>query len=552
MSLANIFVGGLQLALGYKAISAGLRGLGVTAPAKSKSLPRADKAALSIERARRFPVEARIEKMRQMVRKGWEDPNLIIRFREESLKVLTRECGKRPKDGMTEWCVPRGTLLLRRPGELVPIEHVEAGQEVMGDGGWTRVLKAWNRGEQDLLAFRLNNGGVLRCTPEHTLFVVPRRTIDGRPSRTLKWTPVTGSREDAVEVPAHDVRVGDDLLQPERLPFGTGAMGADRAFIMGAYIAEGWLEPSRASIAGIPNSKGIREKVIEAAQRLGLRYSADRHKVRLMGRDVVAWLNDCGDHAFQKRVPTLDLDETSVRALVDGVNADAHQPPHPKGGLRPPIFCTTSPLLALQYRVLQRMLGRSANIGIESKREPGHHPVYVVGVRDPDGGRHTKKWAKVLAVEGGGKAETFDIETESRRFYLPESDVVVHNCVPATNWKAEIHAVFFNVRRRMRYTMDPRGIDFFQSPQRSLAWKGGDCGSFTIMLAWALMAVGYECMFRVVRTHDSQDWNHVFLLARKPGTPTWEWLTLDASVDRPPGWHPPEAMIAAVKDFHIL
>ena len=229
MPLANLLIGGLQLALGYKAIRAGLNGLGVTGPARPvRSSPRADKAALTVERARRFPVEARIEKMRQMVRKGWEDPNLVIRFREESLKVLTRECGKRAKDGMTEWCVP------------------------------------------------------------------------------------------------------------------------------------------------------------------------------------------------------------------------------------------------------------------------------------------------------------------------------------ATDWRAEIFAVFHAWRRRMRYTMDPRGVDFFQSPQRSLAWKGGDCASFSIGLAWALMSVGYECMFRVVRTREAADWNHVFLLARKPGTPTWEWMTLDASVDRPPGWRPPDSMIAAVRDFHIL
>jgi len=228
MALANLVVSGLQLALGYKAISAGLRGLGVTSPAKARSSPRADSARLTVQRARNFPVEARIELMRQMVRKGWDDPNLVLRFREEALKVLTRECGKRAKDGMTEWCVP------------------------------------------------------------------------------------------------------------------------------------------------------------------------------------------------------------------------------------------------------------------------------------------------------------------------------------ATDWTAEIRAIHHAWRRRMRYTMDPRGIDFFQAPQRSLAWKAGDCGSFAIGLVWALMAVGYECMFRVVRTHGSSDWNHVFVLARKPGTQTWEWMTLDASVDQPPGWQPPDKMIAATKDFRIL
>lgn len=124
-------------------------------------------------------------------------------------------------------------------------------------------------------------------------------------------------------------------------------------------------------------------------------------------------------------------------------------------------------------------------------------------------------------------------------------------CVPEKNWRAEVVAVFDSVRENIRYTRDTYNKDLFQHPLRTFEFGGGDCDDYAIVLASMLQSVGYPVKLRVIQTVDSTDWNHIYVLVGLPPQGPKQWVSLDASVDKPAGWQAPRDIVAAVKDFEV-
>jgi len=59
----------------------------------------------------------------------------------------------------------------------------------------------------------------------------------------------------------------------------------------------------------------------------------------------------------------------------------------------------------------------------------GKNPIYRVTPRHNHAdGKNVRPHARVKSISEGGSAPTFDIEVEGHRFYLPETDLIVHNC----------------------------------------------------------------------------------------------------------------------------
>lgn len=313
-------------------------------------------------------------------------------------------------------CLPADTLLLGAGHKLIPIEDVEVGSLVMGDGQWTHVTQKWDKGVQEILEFELNNGCVLRCTPEHKVFVVP------------KHRGHAGTREGAEERRAGEVRPGDDLLTVQSLPYGHEGLGADRARLLGLHIAEGWVDysekdhrPLRVGISGLDGyRKEANKHLVQAiCERLNVPTRWHEKYVAINDEDLARWLAACGRRAPNKHVPSLNLDEASVTELMAGLAADAD--------IRNGVFSTTSPLLALQYRVMLRMQGRSSHIAqVDDHGGLGKNPIFRVTPRAVDDRR--RQHARVRAISEGESTRTFDIEVEGHRFYLPETDLIVHNC----------------------------------------------------------------------------------------------------------------------------
>ena len=123
-------------------------------------------------------------------------------------------------------------------------------------------------------------------------------------------------------------------------------------------------------------------------------------------------------------------------------------------------------------------------------------------------------------------------------------------CTPEKDGDAEVIAIFNGVKDELRYTHDPLGVDGYAHPVRSLQWHGGDCDDSVATLAACLMSVGYEVKYLVIRTKDASDWNHILLAVKVPVRGGGhKWSALDATVNEPPGWFPPAAMVADARVF---
>lgn len=122
-------------------------------------------------------------------------------------------------------------------------------------------------------------------------------------------------------------------------------------------------------------------------------------------------------------------------------------------------------------------------------------------------------------------------------------------CVRERDYDGEIVAVFNAVRQNVRYTGDIWGVDTFQSPVRTLELGTGDCDDMSMIIASCLMSIGYPIRFRVIRTKNSSDFNHIFVLCGRPPKEPKQWVSLDATVAKPAGWYPPSYLIAEKKDF---
>jgi len=122
-------------------------------------------------------------------------------------------------------------------------------------------------------------------------------------------------------------------------------------------------------------------------------------------------------------------------------------------------------------------------------------------------------------------------------------------CVPEKDNAAEARALFKAVRDRVRYTSDIAGIDSYQRPAHTLKFRSGDCDDVSILACSAAATLGLPCRFKVIRTKDSDTWNHVYAQIGFPRRSPTKWVSFDASVNMPFGWEAPSHMVAASRVF---
>lgn len=393
-------------------------------------------------------------------------------------------------------CIPEGSLLLRQDGRLIPIESIQVEDVIFDGSRWAKVTNWWDKGTKEVRALSLNNGSVLRCTDGHKLFRIPRNGG-------------AGNATDATEVLAQNVDIGDELLQPREMSFGVEGVEipADEAFILGVYLAEGSVRRRRVdgtiatiALAGVAAGKGIREQVVEAAERAGFKVAPQDREVYLTdsGDRLHRLIHGCGTQAPEKKLLHVAWAPATAEHILRGLSAD--------GGVATNgtnfVFSTTSPTLAVQYRVLQRLQGRSCSIKrVDEHGGLGDNPIYRVIVRKDN---QRRPWAKVRSITQAASAHVYDIETDSHRFYLPEQDIVVHNC--------------------------------------------DDYSSLTCA---GLQSIGIPCRYKVIRTKGAKDWNHIYAQAGFPRQNPKRWISMDSSVNMPFGWEAPPSMVAASRVFRV-
>lgn len=473
-------------------------------------------------------IAQRVGYIGEYIKKGSLDPKI----RAEALGVLTRKCGA---PGNRQWCVPPkdteaeikalyaaitdpnspiairytkdhvtvdqftnpwktlqlrggdclpGETLLLTPNGFKPIAEVRIGDIVMGDGQWVRVLNWWDKGVLPVRSIALSTGGVLACTDEHRLFVVPPRR-GGR---------IRGEAEALV---AAEVEEGDHLLTAASIPEGTEALAAERAWLLGVYVADGWVEygddgrPKRVRIAGKDgHPKEAQKRRIESiCASMGIRTTWHERYITLTDPALAEEFGALGRHAHEKRLPHVNWTAKTAAAILSGLAADATV--NDKGTLT---YSTTSETLALQIRVLHRILGERVNIHrVDDHGGLGTHPIYRCSVIRPfhANGRRGAEFAIVKDIVGSDREmNVFDIAVEGQRFYLPEHDVVVHNC-----------------------------------------------DDYVATLGAMLMSVGIPVRMTVVQAKGESTWSHIYLKAQsKNKLGQAYWMPLDPTMPYGPGW----------------
>lgn len=388
-------------------------------------------------------------------------------------------------------CLPASTLVLRDDYTFAPLIELCPGDEIMGDGGWTTVRGAVVTGDKPILALELANGCALRASPDHRVFLA-----DGR------------------EVRAEAVRVGD-LLRTPSAPFPTSERPwlpddrldpADLAWLVGVYVADGWVQysqqedrsarsPRSFCISGHderPKRGKLEQKDRTQAICAAVGIATQRHvkHVAVSDAPLARLMAACGGHAPEKRVPSLRVTRAQAEALVLGLQADCSTAT--SGTLT---HGTTSDELALQLRVLYRMLDQSVHMRLWSAEETrglGKNPIWRVGVRRHAGEDSSALWktraeglrtsVRVRAVREEEPELCVDVETSTGRFYLPESDTIVHNCEDLACWRAaelrvrrheDARAVFTHRKsrrtgRRMYHIRTQRGDRSVEDPSLAL------------------------------------------------------------------------------------
>lgn len=124
-------------------------------------------------------------------------------------------------------------------------------------------------------------------------------------------------------------------------------------------------------------------------------------------------------------------------------------------------------------------------------------------------------------------------------------------CVPEKDDMAELRALYRNVRDSVRYTSDIRGIDSYQSPQRTLDFGTGDCDDYSTLVCASAMSIGFPCRLKAIRTKGANDWNHIYSEIGVPKRSPKKWIPFDASIEMGLGWEAPAKMVAESKTFPV-
>jgi hypothetical protein len=368
-------------------------------------------------------------------------------------------------------CLPVTTLVLLDDYTVKPIGNLVPGDRIMGDGEFTTVTEHAITGEKPILAFDLNNGATLRCSPEHRLFL-----------------------RDGEERRADDIKPGD-LLRTPTVPFPTSSIlnpstlsPEDFAWLLGVYVADGWCEIPRSPRFAISGKDGFKKeeqkrRVQSLMEKIGVNTRWHERYIAVNDRPLAEYMATCGGHAPDKHLPSLCFSKEQIVPLIEGLAADTSTAS--SGTIT---HGTTSEILALQLRVLYRMLGQSTHI----KRWDDHgglgtHPMYRITVRQADDPAHPnsrRNSARVVGVREEEPELCCDITTDTGRFYLPESDTIVHNCEDLACYRAaELRELPFHYERPSkirkgktecadpRFPQEPSAVAADQARKTWPGWK---------------------------------------------------------------------------------
>ena len=333
-------------------------------------------------------------------------------------------------------CFPAETLLLDDKYNLTPIKDIQPGVKIWGLNRWSTVEAVADKGVLAVTHIRLTNGSTVRLTENHKVYVEKCR-VHGVGCSLLNPSCESVGHE---RIRVSELKEGAVLILPSQIPFGTEEMDPERAYVEGLYVADGSIHHKYTkqsgdvsaydfSIAGRDGhpKEGQKHEVAEICAKLGLNYRIDKKEITVNDPTWARRMLEMGANAPSKRVLSLRVNEAAARELLRGLMADSGK--NTSGGIT---YSTTSKLLATQFRVLQKMLGRTCGFRyVENHGGLGKHPIYRLNPRltADEGATRTEKKLRVKTIAREVESvPCFDIQTDDHYVYLPEADVTVSNC----------------------------------------------------------------------------------------------------------------------------
>jgi hypothetical protein len=128
--------------------------------------------------------------------------------------------------------------------------------------------------------------------------------------------------------------------------------------------------------------------------------------------------------------------------------------------------------------------------------------------------------------------------------------------LPSKAYEREVRAIYDFMFKNVRYTLDPRGLEWVQTPWYTLLVAGmGDCDDHATAIAALAIALGHGAGFRTVKGDPSRpdEWSHVYPIVgiRERGIP--RWIPIDTTEISKPrfGQDPPGADRVPQKNWVI-
>lgn len=127
--------------------------------------------------------------------------------------------------------------------------------------------------------------------------------------------------------------------------------------------------------------------------------------------------------------------------------------------------------------------------------------------------------------------------------------------IPPHDYFGEIRAIQNWVQDNVRYVFDPREVEYFQTPRRTLKDKAGDCDDQAILMSSLLESIGYTTSICLTNPRGpGTPFSHAVCAVKLPREQTIrlgdgkqttfspeKWYLVETIQKRPFGWVPPKS-----------
>jgi hypothetical protein len=123
--------------------------------------------------------------------------------------------------------------------------------------------------------------------------------------------------------------------------------------------------------------------------------------------------------------------------------------------------------------------------------------------------------------------------------------------ISSKDYRREGAAIYDFVKRNVKYRLDPRGLEWVQSPYWTLLVDGqGDCDDQSTLLVALCLALGHGCAFITVKVDPERpdDYSHVYAAIGIIEGGRERWIAMDTTqANQSFGWEPPANRILGKK-----